>query len=40
MNAIDMSKDGYLLLFHSNEWWKELDRAELEKYLAESNAWL
>ena len=40
MNAIEMSKDGYLLLFHSNDWWKELGREELEKYLAQNNAWL
>lgn len=35
-----MSKQGYLLMFHSNEWWKELGREELEKYIAQSNAWL
>ena len=40
MNAIEMSKNGYLLLFHSNEWWQELGREELEKYIAQSNAWL
>lgn len=40
MNAIEMSKNGYLLLFHSNAWWKDLSREELEKYLAQSNAWL
>lgn len=40
MNALEMSKNGYLLLFHSQEWWKELGREELEKYMAQSNAWL
>ena len=40
MNAIEMSNDGYLLLLHSNEWWKNLERQELEKYVAQSNAWL
>lgn len=40
MNAIEMSNNGYLLLFHSNEWWKELGREDLEKYLDQSNAWL
>lgn len=40
MNAMEMSKDGYLLLLHTNEWWKELGREELEKYVAQSNAWL
>lgn len=40
MNALEMCKDGYLLLFHSGEWWEELGREELEKYIAESNAWL
>ena len=40
MNAIEMSNKGYLLLFHSGEWWQELGREELEKYLAQSNAWL
>jgi hypothetical protein len=40
MNTLEMSKDGYLLLLHSNEWWKQLRREELERYVAESNAWL
>lgn len=40
MPAIEMSKNGYLLLFHSNEWWKNLGREELEKYVTQSNAWL
>lgn len=40
MNAIEMSNDGYLLLFHSTEWWKEMGREELEKYLAQSEAWI
>jgi len=40
MNAIEMSNDGYLLLLHSNEWWKDLERQELEKYVAQSSAWL
>jgi hypothetical protein len=40
MNALEMSNKGYLLLFHSGEWWKELGREQLEKYVAESNAWL
>ena len=40
MNAIEMSKDGYLLLLHTTEWWKDLGREELEKYLAQNHAWL
>ena len=40
MNAMEMSKDGYLLLFHTNEWWKNLGREELEKYDAQSNEWI
>lgn len=40
MNALEMSKDGYLLLFHSGDWWTNLGREELEKYIAESNAWM
>ena len=40
MNALEMSNNGYLLLFHGNEWWKELGREELQKYIAQSNAWL
>jgi hypothetical protein len=40
MNAIEMKNHGYLLLFKGNEWWRELDREELEKYVAASNAWL
>ena len=40
MNAIEMSNDGYLLLFRANEWWKDLGREELEKHIAQSQAWL
>lgn len=40
MNAMEMSNNGYVLLFNSNAWWKDLGREELEKYVAESNAWL
>jgi hypothetical protein len=40
MNPMEMSKDGYLLLLHGNEWWKNLGREDLEKYVAQSNAWL
>src|ERR1041385_2833551 len=40
MNTIEMNKDGYLLLLQGSEWWKQLGREELEKYVAESNAWL
>lgn len=40
MNAIEMSNDGYLLLFHANESWKELGREELEKYVTQNHAWL
>ena len=39
MNAMEMSKDGYLLL-HANEWWKDLGREELQKYIAQNHAWL
>lgn len=40
MNAMEMSKNGYLLLFHSDAWWKDLSRAELQKYMEQSEAWL
>lgn len=40
MNALEMSKNGYLLLFRSGEWWKDLNREELEKYIAENHAWI
>ncbi|HUA37168.1 MAG TPA: YciI family protein [Candidatus Sulfopaludibacter sp.] len=40
MNAMKMSKDGYLLLLHTDEWWNGLGREELEKYVAQSQAWL
>ncbi len=40
MNAIEMSKDGYLLMFHSGDWWKNLGREELEKYVTQSNEWI
>src|SRR3954451_10783792 len=40
MNPLEMSNDGYLLLFHSNEWWKDLSREELQKAIAQNNAWL
>jgi hypothetical protein len=40
MNAIEMSNDGYLLLLHTNESWKELGREELQKYVEQNNAWL
>jgi hypothetical protein len=40
MNTIEMSNEGYLLMLHTNEWWNELGREELEKYVAQSNAWL
>jgi len=40
MSKMEMSKDGYLLLLHANEWWKELGREELEKYIAENHAWI
>ena len=40
MNAMEMNKDGYLLLLHTNDWWTRLDREELEKYVAQSQAWI
>lgn len=40
MKAIEMSNNGYLLLFHSGDWWKNLGREELEKYVAQSNEWI
>lgn len=40
MNAIEMSNDGYLLLIRTNEWWKDLGREELEKYIGQSQAWM
>ena len=40
MNAIEMSNNGYLLMFHGNEWWKELGREELEKYIAQNHGWI
>jgi hypothetical protein len=40
MNPIEMSNNGYLLLFHNTEAWKELGREELKKYVEQNNAWL
>ena len=40
MNAMEMSKDGYLLLLHTNDWWTKLGREELEQYVAQSQAWI
>lgn len=40
MNAIEMNNDGYLLLLHVNESWRELGREELEKYVTQNHAWL
>ena len=40
MNALEMNKNGYLLMFHTNEWWKELGREEIEKYIAQNHAWI
>jgi hypothetical protein len=40
MNAIEMSNEGYLLLFHNTESWRELGREELEKYVTQNHAWL
>jgi hypothetical protein len=40
MKAIEMSNDGYLLLFHGNEWWKQLGREELQNYIAQNHAWI
>ncbi|HUA69021.1 MAG TPA: YciI family protein [Candidatus Saccharimonadales bacterium] len=40
MNAMEMSNEGYLLLLHVNESWRELGREELEKYISQNNAWL
>lgn len=40
MNAIEMSNNGYLLLLRGKEWWKNLEREELEKYIAQNHAWI
>jgi hypothetical protein len=40
MNALEMSNNGYLLLLHTNESWKELGREELEEYIAQNHAWI
>ena len=40
MNAMEMSNNGYLLLLHSGDWWKNLGREELEKAIAQNHAWL
>jgi hypothetical protein len=40
MNAMEMSNDGYLLLLHTNESWRELGWEELEKYVTQNHAWL
>jgi Uncharacterized protein conserved in bacteria len=34
------NKNGYLLLFSSNEWYKELSAEELQKVMEQSKAWL
>lgn len=39
MNALNMSNQGYLLLFHSNEWYNHISRAELQKIMAEKDVW-
>ena len=40
MNAMEMSNNGYLLLFHTNEWWQEMGREELQKVVAQNHAWI
>jgi hypothetical protein len=40
MSTVNMSKNGYLLLFHSNEWYRELPREELQKIIAQNTAWI
>lgn len=40
MNSIEMSNDGYLLLFHNNESWRGLGLEELEQYVTQNHAWL
>ena len=40
MSTLSMSKNGYLLLFRSNEWYRELSREELQKVIARNNAWV
>ena len=40
MNPMEMNKTGYLLLMNSHEWWKNLSREELQKYIAQNHAWL
>jgi len=40
MNALEMNNNGYVLLFRSNEWWKELGQEELEKVVAKNHAWI
>jgi hypothetical protein len=33
-------KTGYLLLFRSDEWYKELSQDELQKLISQNNAWI
>ena len=33
-------KSGYLLLFRSDEWYKELSHDELQKLISRNNAWI
>lgn len=40
MKAMEMSKNGYLWLLHSNDWWKNLGREELEQAIAKNHAWI
>lgn len=40
MNALEMSKNGYLLLFSSDAWWKDLSREELQNYIEQNHAWI
>jgi len=40
MNAIEMSNDGYLLLFHTNQWWQELGREELQQVIEQNHVWI
>jgi hypothetical protein len=38
MNPQD--KNGYMLLFRSDEWYEELSYAEIQKVVSQNNAWI
>lgn len=40
MSTVNMNQNGYLLLFRSDEWYRELSREELQKVITLNRAWV